>query len=151
MHAIRHLPSAAPFAAMLAALLTAMSALPAYAQSATTAPTTAKDGRIAPRYFDVVNASHDSVEAIAIAPAGSNTFEQIEIGDPLRGGVTAITLDVPAGGCLRDVRVTFRGERALLYPAIDLCRARGLRLSPRDARQQAPGERLVTRTPADPD
>jgi hypothetical protein len=130
MHAIRHLPSAAPFAAMLAALLTATSALPAYAQSASTAPTTAQDGRIAPRYFDVVNASHDSVEAIAIAPAGSDAFEQIEIGDPLRGGVTAITLDVPA---------------------IDLCRARGLRLSPRDARQQAPGERLVTRTPADPD
>lgn len=91
--------------------------------------------RMAPRYFELVNASHDSVEAVGIAPAASGAFEGVDIGGPLRGGTTSVMLDVPAGGCLRDLRVRFRNGRTLLYPAMDLCRASGLRLSARDVRR----------------
>lgn len=97
-----------------------------------TACASTDNGLAAPSYFDVVNASHDSVTALAIAPAGSDAFEAVDIGKPLRGGVTGMTLDVPPGGCRRDLRVDFSDGRRLLYPGVDLCRHRALRLTPRD-------------------
>ena len=107
--------------------------------TATAACASVESGRVAPPYFDVVNASHDSVMALAIAPAGSDAFQAVDIGKPLRGGVTGITLDVPPGGCRRDLRVTFRNGRMLLYPGLDLCRHRALRLTSRDARDNSGG------------
>jgi hypothetical protein len=97
--------------------------------------------RRAARHFDVTNATLDSVTALAIAPAGSGTFHDIALTEPLQGGLTSITVDVPDGGCLRDLRVTFRDGHVLLYPRIDACRYRGLRLMPRDGRP----ERLTSR------
>jgi len=80
------------------------------------------------RHFDLVNATLDSVIALAIAPADGDAFQDIDLGQPLRGGLTSTTLDVPAGGCLRDLRVTFNGGRTQLFPHIDVCRSSGLRL-----------------------
>jgi hypothetical protein len=93
-------------------------------------------GRHAARHFDVVNATSNSVTALAIAPAGSEAFHDIALGEPLQGGLTSITIDVPYGGCLRDIRVSFRNGRTLLYPRIDACRYQGLRLMPRDGNPQ---------------
>lgn len=92
----------------------------------------ASGNRHAARHFDVVNATLNSVTALAIAPAGSEAFHDIALGEPLQGGLTSITIDVPDGGCLRDIRVTFRNGRTLRYPRIDACRYQGLRLMPRD-------------------
>lgn len=95
-------------------------------------PAHARGDRHAARHFDVTNASLNSVTALAIAPAGGQAFDDIPLREPLQGGRTSITIDVPAGGCLRDLRVTFRNGRVLLYPRIDACRYQGLRLMPRD-------------------
>ena len=89
-------------------------------------------------YFDLINAAHDSVASLATAPAGSGAFREIEIGESLRGGFTSAKVEIAGAGCLHDFRVVFRGGRTLLYPAIDVCRYRGLRLSARDGRS-APG------------
>jgi len=87
--------------------------------------------RTPPRHFDLVNATFDSVTALAIAPAGRDAFRDIPLGRPLRGGLNSMTFDVPAGGCLRDLRVTFHGGRTKAFSHIDFCRSRGLRLTPR--------------------
>lgn len=88
----------------------------------------------AKRHFKLVNATFDSVTALALAPAGSDAFDSIDLGDPLQGGLTSVIFDVPDGGCLRDFRVTFRDRRSLLLPRIDVCRSDGLRLLPRQSR-----------------
>lgn len=86
-------------------------------------------GRRPARHFDLVNATLDSVITLAIAPADRDAFQDIDLGQPLQGGLTAMTFDVPAGGCLRDLRVTFNGGRTQLFPRIDVCRSSGLRLT----------------------
>ena len=88
-------------------------------------------GRKPARHFDLVNATFDSVIALAIAPADHDAFQDIDLGQPLQGGLTSATFDVPAGGCLRDLLVTFHGGRTRLFPHIDVCRSSGLRLEPR--------------------
>ena len=105
----------------------------------TTSCASAHTVRSAPRYFEVVNTSHDSVIALAIAPAGNDAFHPIDIGKPLPGGLAGITVDVPSGGCQRALRVTFHDGRALLYPKLDLCRYRKLILTPRDGRTATNG------------
>jgi len=85
--------------------------------------------RISPRHFDLVNATFDSVAALAIAPAGRNAFQEIPLGRPLQGGLNSMTFDVSAGECLRDLRVTFHGGRTRIFPRIDICRSTGLRLT----------------------
>ena len=82
------------------------------------------------RHFDLVNATFDSVIALAIAPADHDAFQDIALGQPLQGGPTSMTFDVPAGGCLRDLRITFHGGRTQLFPHTDVCRSSGLRLTP---------------------
>ncbi|WP_139350152.1 hypothetical protein [Rhodanobacter sp. C03] len=82
------------------------------------------------RHFDLVNATFDSVMALAITPADHDAFQDIALGEPLQGGLTSMTFDVPAGGCLRDLRVTFHGGRTQIFPRIDVCRSSGLRLTP---------------------
>jgi hypothetical protein len=80
------------------------------------------------RHFDLVNAGFDSVTAVAIAPAGSDDFQAIALGRPLQGGLTSMTVDLPVGSCLRDVRLTFNGGRQLLLSRINVCRTHGLRV-----------------------
>ncbi|MCD9030229.1 hypothetical protein LDO32_00570 [Luteimonas sp. Y-2-2-4F] len=89
------------------------------------------------RYFELVNASHDSVTALAAAPAGSGAYAPLALGVPLRGGTRAVTVELPGGACRYDLRVGFGDGRTLLYPGIDACRHPGLRLRPGDGRTTA--------------
>jgi len=91
------------------------------------------------RYFDLVNAARDSVTSLAVAPAGSDAFRDIDLGAPLRGGLTSTTVELADGDCLRDFRLTFRNGRTLVYPGIDICNHRGLRLTPNDGKQREAG------------
>jgi hypothetical protein len=84
------------------------------------------------RHFNLTNATYNSVTSLAIAPSESNQFHDVMLGEPLQGGLTSIDVDVPDGGCMRDVLVTFRNQHTLLYPHLDMCRYDGLRLNPRD-------------------
>lgn len=99
------------------------------------------------QYFNLVNASHESVTALAVAPAGSDAYARIELGPPLRGGVTSTTVEIPDGDCVRDVSVRFADGRTLSYPGIDVCR-NGLRLQARDGRgDKSPATRVAAETP----
>lgn len=80
--------------------------------------------------FRLVNATFDSVTALAIAPSGSEAFTAIELGQPLQGGLNELTFRVPAGGCRRDLRITFRGGRTTQLAPIDMCRVHAARLDP---------------------
>lgn len=118
----------------------------AYATCAMSAP--AEDTRTAPRYFDLVNASHESVVSFSVSPAGQDVYQDVVIDAPLRGGVTSTTVGLPDGGCLRDLRIAFGDGRTLIYPQIDVCRYRRLRLSHRDGRRAAgTSDRPVAATP----
>ncbi len=86
------------------------------------------------RPLRIVNATFDGVTALAIAPSGSGDFQNIALAQTLPGGQASILVDVPPGACHRDVRVTFRGERSLLYRNLDVCRNDGLRLAAGRAR-----------------
>ena len=86
-------------------------------------------GRRPTRHFDLMNATFDSVTALAIAPADRDAFQDIALDQPLQGGLTSMTFDVPTGGCQRDLRVTFHGGRTQLFPRIDVCGSSGLRLT----------------------
>jgi hypothetical protein len=94
------------------------------------APSPARAGANS-RHFDLVNATFDSVVALAISPSGRDAFQDIALGQPLQGGLTSMTFDVPAGGCMRDLRVTFGGGHTRIFSHIDVCRSTGLRLMPR--------------------
>jgi hypothetical protein len=87
------------------------------------------------RYFELINASHDSVVSASAAPAGDGTFVPIAIAAPLRGGFTAATVEVSGAHCVQDFRIGFRDGRTLLYRDIDVCRSRGLRLGATDGRR----------------
>jgi len=87
------------------------------------------------RYFDLVNAAHDSVTSLAVAPAGSDAFREIDLGAPLRGGLTSTTVQIAGDDCLRDFRVVFRDHRTLVYRGIDVSRYRQLRLTARDGKR----------------
>lgn len=81
--------------------------------------------------FTVTNATFDSVTGIAMASANSDAFEDVVLGVSLPGGLTSATVHLPPGECLRDIRVTFRGGRSQVFPAIDVCRSHALRLTAR--------------------
>lgn len=115
-------PNRLPFFTVVLVMLLASS----FAFASTTRSDT---GRSPTRHFDLVNATFDSVTALAIAPTGYDVFRDIVLGQPLQGGLTSMTFDVPAGGCLRDLRITFLGGRTQLFPRVDVCRSGGLRLA----------------------
>jgi len=79
--------------------------------------------------FTIVNATFDSVTGIAMSSARTDDFIDVNLGEPLRGGLTSATIRLPPGACLRDVRVTFRDGRSKVFPGIDVCRSSALRLS----------------------
>ncbi|WP_201314744.1 hypothetical protein [Dyella sp. EPa41] len=94
------------------------------------------------RHFRLVNATFDSVTAFAVAPAGSDAYVEAPFASPLQGGLSSATVSVPAGECVRDVRVTFLNGRVESYPGLDICRHSGLRLTSGGGRPFRP-ERLV--------
>ncbi|WP_109123636.1 hypothetical protein [Dyella sp. C11] len=81
------------------------------------------------RHLRVVNATYDDMTALAFAPSGSMDFREVTLARPLTGALGSVTVDVPSGACVRDVRVTLHGDRTLLYPHMDVCRHDGLRLA----------------------
>jgi hypothetical protein len=100
----------------------------------TASATDANAGLVPARHFHLVNATFDSIIALAIAPADELSFHDIVLDQPLQGGLTSMIFDVPAGGCLRDLRVTFHGGRTRLLSHVDVCRSSGLRLTARIAK-----------------
>jgi hypothetical protein len=113
-----HLPRISAFVAMSAV------AIAAFATGAANAA-----GEKVVHHLRIVNATFDSVTSLAFALPQDPVFRGMDLESPLQGGLTSITVDVPGEGCLRDVRVTFRNGRALVYPNLDLCRHSGLRLT----------------------
>lgn len=100
--------------------------------SALTAACAAGTPRTLPsRSFDLVNASFDSVTRLEVAPAGSGDFQPIALGRALQGGLDTATVRMPAGDCLRDLRITFPGDHEVTLHRIDVCRVHGLRFDAR--------------------
>ena len=89
------------------------------------------------RHLVVTNATSDSITGLAIAPEGTDAWRAIDLGEPLQGGETSITIDIPRGDCLRSVRITFRNGYSQGVPHVDVCSSQHLR--------------LTTGTDADPD
>jgi hypothetical protein len=93
----------------------------------------ASAGRGPIRYFDLVNVA-PSVTSLAVAPAGSGAFRDIEFGAPLGGGLISITVQITGDGCRYDFRVEFDDGRARFHRDVDVCRYRQLRLTDREGR-----------------
>ena len=85
-------------------------------------------------YLDLINRAHDRVVSVEATPAGGSAWHELLRGDSVAGGGGAATVQLAGEACLHDVRVAFANGRQALYPAIDLCRHRGLRIQPLPAR-----------------
>ncbi|CAN7586182.1 hypothetical protein LJR143_004150 [Pseudoxanthomonas sp. LjRoot143] len=81
-------------------------------------------------YLDLINRAHDRVVSVAATPAGGTAWNELLHDADVPGGGGAITVQVAGEQCIHDVRVAFANGRSALYPAIDLCRHRGLRIQP---------------------
>lgn len=88
----------------------------------------AQDVATSSRLYRIVNATSASATAIAMAPAGSAAFVDLPMGEALQGGLSDATVRIPAGECLRDMRVTFGNGSVARLEGIDVCRGNGLRL-----------------------
>lgn len=130
MPAIRHAVFIAAIAVAMSALLTTLSACAA----------SRPGSRQAARHVRIVNASYDSITALAFAPAQHPIFQDKVFNPPLQGGLTSITVEVPAGECMRDVRVTFLDGRASTYLDVDVCRYDELRLTGRRSSSDESGD-----------
>lgn len=119
MPVVSHIPRIA-IAAMIVQVLSLVSSVHA-AQP--------EDPRTSARHLRIINATFDSVTALAVAPRGSTAFVDTSFHAPLQGGLNSTTVSLPAGDCLRDVQVTFRNGRTETYPSLDVCRYNALRLS----------------------
>lgn len=73
------------------------------------------------RYLDLVNRAHDSVTSLAVAPAGSDAFQEKPLGAPLRGGGDSTTIEFAGETCLYDIRFKFLNGRTLVYKDVDIC------------------------------
>lgn len=81
-------------------------------------------------YLDLINRAHDRIVSVAATPAGGTVWNEVLRDVAVPGGGGAVTVQVAGGQCVHDVRVEFANGRSALYPAIDLCRHRGLRIQP---------------------
>ncbi|MBT2118043.1 hypothetical protein KK141_15485 [Dyella sp. LX-66] len=81
------------------------------------------------RYLEVYNDAPSSLVTLAVAPAGTEAFRAVPIGDrPLIGGGNAVTVAIDGKeGCRRDLRATFADGRSLLQRNFDVCRYRSYR------------------------
>lgn len=85
-------------------------------------------------YLDLINRAHDRVVSVAAAPAGGTAWNELLQGEAVPGGGGAATVQIASDACLHDVKVAFANGRQALYPALDVCRHRGLRIQPLPAR-----------------
>ena len=92
----------------------------------------------APRtpYFELINRAHDRLTSVAVAAAGSEAFAEKPLGAALDGGGDSATLQIAGDECRYDFRFVFANERAVIYPAIDVCRYRSLRIQPLPAQER---------------
>lgn len=81
------------------------------------------------RIFTLVNATSDSMLAVALAPASSGEFVAVPLGGPLQGGLTSTAIRISSGPCLRDVLVDFQGGRRATLSNVDVCQGSGLRVT----------------------
>lgn len=81
------------------------------------------------RIFTLVNATSDSMLAVALAPASSGEFVAVPLGGPLQGGLTSTAIRISSGPCLRDVLVDFQGGRRATLANVDVCQGSGLRVT----------------------
>ncbi len=75
-------------------------------------------------YLDVINASADSLQTLAIAPAGSDRFVAVTLtGDTLHGGGNAATVRIrsDADNCLRNIRMTFVTGYSMIQRDFNVC------------------------------
>lgn len=87
-------------------------------------------------YVDLINRAHDRVVSVEATPAGGSAWNELLRGDTVAGGGGAATVQLASEACMHDVRVQFANGRRALYPAIDLCKHRGLRIQPLPARER---------------
>ena len=97
------------------------------------------------RFLDVSNLSHDSVTSLEVAPAGTDAYQQKPLGAPLQGGGDSTTIEIPAEGCLYDMRFNFRNGKTLIYKDVDVCSGRKLAIQrlPRDTNQLVRSEQQM--------
>ena len=89
-------------------------------------------------YLYLVNRAHDRIVSVATAPAGGGSWSELLHGGTVAGGGDTVTVQLAADQCVHDVRVDFVNGRRALYPALDLCRNRTLRIRPLPARDAKP-------------
>lgn len=74
-------------------------------------------------YLRIVNDDSRTIIRIELAPAGIRAFEPLEAAYPLVGGRDGqATAAVPAGPCLRDLRIIYRDSTTLTVTAWNTCR-----------------------------
>lgn len=78
------------------------------------------------RYLEIYNDAPSSLVSLAAAPAGTNAFRDLALGDrPLPGGGHAVTVEFDSeAGCRRDLRATFADGRQTVSRGFDVCRYR---------------------------
>lgn len=86
-------------------------------------------------YLYLVNRAHDRLVSVATVPAGGTAWNELLQGGTVAGGGDTATLQLASDQCLHDVKVEFANGRRALYPALDLCRHRGLRIQPLPSRE----------------
>ncbi|WP_411851268.1 hypothetical protein ACLB90_01300 [Stenotrophomonas sp. LGBM10] len=80
-------------------------------------------------YLGLLNRAHDSITAVAAAPAGTDAFAPVAI-DPLPGGGGGTTVQLGVPGCRFDLRLTFRTGHRAVYQGVDVCRGDTLVIAP---------------------
>lgn len=109
-------------------------------------------------YLDLVNTAPTSLVAFDVALPGSDDWRAIALSDTaLRGGGDSTIVAIRGGGCVRDLRSTFRDGRVLIQRGFDTCRYRSyhtgqyLRRTRVDARRPtaAPARDARVAAPAD--
>ena len=118
MHAYR-------FAAVASAVVAAMVLFGGMSVHASEPSTALSRARI----FTLVNATSDSMLAVAMAPASSGEFVAVPLGEPLQGGLNSAAFRIASGPCMRDVLVDFKGGRRATLSNVDVCQGSGLRVT----------------------
>lgn len=78
------------------------------------------------RYLEIYNDAPSSLVSLASAPAGTDAYRDLALGDrPLQGGGHAVTVELDGkAGCRRDLRATFADGRQTVSRGFDVCRYR---------------------------
>lgn len=100
-------------------------------------------------YLDLINRAHDRIVSVAATPPGGSEWNELLHGESVPGGGGATTVQLASDACVHDVRVAFANGRSALYPALDLCRHRGLRIQPLSARESKAMVAVQQASPAD--